>query len=209
LGDDSQQYDSQQYDSRPPALGGSPDETPLRSPAKTLQLVLRSPEHKPQRVAAAFVCVAATIVIFVFGRSPIAGTESIGQATGALSAGPQDAPLAKESAPILADPAAADKELKKLGEADALSDPLSEPQPALVGDELAPGLVVPPEPGSINNAKDDKTEAVGSPSTTAKATSANAPVSASPARAPQRPAKRRQPKPAKKRRRSSDFDFGI
>jgi serine/threonine protein kinase len=118
---------------------------------RTLRVVLTSPDHKPQRVAAALVCAAAALVIFAIGRSPIAGTAGIGQATESLSAepGPKPAPP-----PVLADPAPRSELAAASG-----SDSMSElPPPAASGgtrdpapleaDELAPGLVPPPREGN-------------------------------------------------------------
>lgn len=73
---------------------GEGDATPLRSTGRgqtwrgqttrTLRFVMSS-DHKPQRVAAVLVCAAAALVIFVVGRSPVSGTATIKQSTGALS----------------------------------------------------------------------------------------------------------------------------
>lgn len=131
------------------SLGG-PDETPdigrsswHGTTTRTIRFVLTSPNHKPQRVAAALVCAAVALVIFAVGRSPVAGTAGIGQATGSLSAerGPRDTTPAP-----LPDPASAPRETPRAES--AAESRLGAPAPSresspLEADELAPGLLVP------------------------------------------------------------------
>ncbi len=138
------------------ALGG-PDETPdigrsswHGTTTRTIRFVLTSPNHKPQRVAAALVCAAVALVIFAVGRSPVAGTAGIGQATGSLSAerGLRDPAAAPLSEPAAATPPKAPSSEDTVLEAGNPGSPsLREPSP-LEADELAPGLMVPRgEPG--------------------------------------------------------------
>ena len=122
---------------------------------RTLRFVLTSRDHKPQRIAAALVCAAAALVIFVVGRSPISGTASIGQTTESLSA---ERGQKAASGGFLADPARSELAIASGSERtggpnrpDVL--PPAEP-PTRPGVELAPGLVVPPAGSSSPPASD-------------------------------------------------------
>jgi hypothetical protein len=136
---------------RNPAYPQAPDELPdlgrtwQGTSTRTLRFVLTGRDNKPQRIAAALVCAAAALVIFVVGRSPISGTTNIGQATGSLSAEPGQKAAAGN---LLADPGRSELAVASGSEpAGAASRPdvvpPAEPTPR-AGVELAPGLVVPP-----------------------------------------------------------------
>jgi hypothetical protein len=181
----------------------SPSEVP-GSPVQTLKLVLTSPEHRPQRVAGMVVCSLAALVIFVVGRSPVTGTDSIGQTTGALSVEPSAAD--DEPDPLLADPAPSAAEANRRPPVD---DPLNEMVQALPGKELAPGLVVPPTEGEADAAKRDKAEAAAESAESESKTSppAPGPPAASPPRS--KPRRARRPTSRPKNYRNTEFDFGI
>jgi hypothetical protein len=202
---------------RPASASGTagPNDTPMpepsapvlaRSPTETLRFVLTSPDHKPQRVAGAVVCAAAAIVIFATLRSPVTGTESIGETTGSLSLEPAGGDAAERD-PLLAPPTVpGDKAADATGEPD--DDPLAEVQPKLAGQELAPGLVVPSAEGEANARKNDKAEGKSSNADGSTASGGpNAPALTTPSTPKSKP-RRRTAKPTRKRR-STDFDFGI
>ena len=157
---------------RNPAYPPAPDELPdlgrtwQGTSTRTLRFVLTGRDHKPQRIAAALVCAAAALVIFVVGRSPISGTANIGQTTGSLSAEPGQKAA---GGTLLADPARSELAVASGSEpagAPTRPDvvPPGEPPPR-AGVELAPGLVVPP-PGLSRG-----------PSDIERALAPNAPVS--------------------------------
>jgi serine/threonine protein kinase len=201
-----------------PSPGGT-DETPdigrsswHGTTTRTLRFVLTSPDHKPQRVAAALVCAAAALVIFAIGRSPIAGTAGIGQTTEALSSEPGQKPAQPA---VLADPAPR-SELATASGSDSMSELSAaatvgharEPA-ALEADELAPGLVAPArEGGSTTRPVSDTSTADaavpgGNP---AKSTRPAGPAPAkSSAKKPTPPTS--LPTPARKN--STELDFGI
>jgi hypothetical protein len=189
---------------------------------RTLRVVLTSPDHKPQRVAAILVCAIAALVIFAVGRSPIAGTAGIGQTTGALSAepNPKTAPSAQ---PMLADPG---PDLAKASGSDPGADVDAPgtldvengagsreliPPPE---DELAPGLVLPP---TGRAGADGRPSGARPPEGAAAAGSGKArpPVSPPPAAKP--PLKKAAPPPpppsslppTPARKNSTELDFGI
>jgi hypothetical protein len=123
----------------------------------TLRVVLTDPDHRPHLVAGLLVCSAAALVIFALGRSPVSGTGMLGQTTGSLS-GPSAAPAARPGAsppPAAAEEASGKSPLGAGTPAAAASTGVevveqaepAEPRrdgPALEGEEVAPGLVVPP-----------------------------------------------------------------
>jgi len=136
---------------RNPAYPQAPDELPdlgrtwQGTTTRTLRFVLTGRDHKPQRIAAALVCAAAALVIFVVGRSPISGTANIGQTTGSLSAEPGQKAAGGS---LLADPGRSELAVASGSEPAGAATrpdvvPPSEPSPR-AGVELAPGLVVPP-----------------------------------------------------------------
>jgi hypothetical protein len=181
---------------------------------RTIRFVLTSPDHKPQRIAALLVCAAAALVIFAVGRSPIAGTAGIGQATGALSADPNGKPAPS----VLAPPADARDELEKASGQDPRAEPeapagldvasgsADAPEPGSpAGDELAPGLVVPPaEPPGTGGTSASSPPSEGA----AKPRPAPAPQ---PAKAPIKKASPPPPSlpPTPARPTSTELDFGI
>lgn len=194
-----------------------------RSP-RTLRFVLTSPDHKPQRIAAVVVCAAAALVIFIVGRSPIAGTAAIGQTTGSLSAerspaepaapsrGPGDEDAADDAEGTSAPPSASVAELST-GEG-----PLPADAP-LAGKELAPGLVMPPpskgpsSPREIGSRSRPRSSESHPPSPAAPATRQGSGAngekeSASGLRSspPKAPPPRSAPLP---RKPSGEIDFGI
>jgi hypothetical protein len=180
-----------------------------------LRVVLTSRDHKPQRVAAAVVCAAAALVIFAVGRSPIAGTAGIGQATGSLTAEPAQQP---QNAPILADPGTR-SELAQASGSDAMNDLSAPPangrahEPApLEADELAPGLIAPPRDttGPTRPASDTSPADAAVPNAAAgKSTRAVAPPAATKTsvKKPPPPPPASLPTPA--RNPSTELDFGI
>jgi serine/threonine protein kinase len=182
---------------------------------RTLRFMMAIPDHKPQWVAAALVCAAAALVIFVLGRSPVAGTAGIGQTTEALSAEPGQQP-ATATAPVLADPSAP-SELATVSGSGSSADvhrPSGGPsarEPAPLEDgELAPGLVVPAsEPGGQTRpASEVSTVDAAVPSAAAGNKSprpAAPPASKPPVKKPTTPASLPTPAP----RKSSELDFGI
>jgi serine/threonine protein kinase len=205
--------------------------------SRTLRFALTGPDNRPQRVAAAVVCLAAGLVIFAIGRSPVSGTSSIGQATESLSAerssqpaysggdpqtGAAPAPSGHLPAPAEATlpselAAASGSDARDEGEG---SDVVPPPEPpSLPGEELAPGLVVPPlaEPGkhATGTGQDAAAPSSGAP----KASAAPSPPGAAPgAPAAAPPPSRATPKkptapaalpPPPARKPSGELDFGI
>jgi eukaryotic-like serine/threonine-protein kinase len=178
--------------------------------SRTLRFVLTSPDHKPQRVAAALVCAAAALVIFVLGRSPVPGTARIGQATESLNADPVQKAA---SGSLIADPVVS-TELAAATGSDPSGDvvPPREPAP-LAPHELAPGLIdVPGDPGHPASAGTGADAAV--PSSTV--TKGPHPAGVSPAGPPpaaKPPTNKKSPSPASlpvpQRKTSHDLDFGI
>jgi hypothetical protein len=182
---------------------------------RTIRFVLTSPNHKPQRVAAALVCAAAALVIFAIGRSPIAGTAGIDQATESLSADRASKPVRPVG---LADPPArselavasgSDRISNAMGElpAPSSSAPARPREPApLEPDELAPGLVDPAHEsaGPTPSVSDSSSPDAAAPNATAnKSPRPRAPVKSSVKKPP--PAS--LPTPARKN--STELDFGI
>jgi hypothetical protein len=201
--------------------------------SRTLRFVFTGSDHKPQRIAAAVVCVAAGLVIFAVGRSPVAGTGAIGPATGALAvegtapessgsdpsltADPVDAPL---------QPSVAEKTSESLEEltrtsADPMHDPRM-PDTRLAPDELAPGLVLPrSEPAASTErsglATPPSKPSVSSSSAATSPADAAAPGAGGSAQPPQSNARagsnktppRKPPAAPAPQRRPGDFDFGI
>jgi hypothetical protein len=197
--------------------------------SRTLRFVFTGPDHKPQRIAAAVVCIAAGLVIFAVGRSPVAGTGAIGPAAGAL-ASEGAAPAPSGSDPLLADPAtahsrpaAAAKTSESLEELTRTTDARAKGS-RLAPDELAPGLVLPrPEPVS-STARSGLMTPPGKPSVSSHtaaplvtAPDAAAPGTGGSAQPPQSNARAESSKtPPRKpipvpapQRRPGDFDFGI
>src|SRR6185503_16149396 len=88
-----------------PELGGHgvPFQNWQERTQNTLRIVLTDPDHRPHLVAGLVVCAAAALVIFISGRSPVAGTGVLGQATRSLSTEPKTG----KSPPVVADPAPA------------------------------------------------------------------------------------------------------
>lgn len=184
---------------------------------RTLRFVLTSPDHKPQRIAAALVCAAAALVIFAIGRSPVSGTARIGlgQSTEALST--ERGPAPRKPAEVLADPATdlaaasgsdAEGELPVKGPEATKTDEADERderQPSPPG-ELAPGLIAPGAAGAVQAGR-------GS----APAADAAAPGPAEPEAAPPHvpPPPRRAttpaplPPPPPPPKAPGDLDFGI
>lgn len=120
---------------------------------QTLRVVLTDPGHRPHLVAGLLVCAAAALVIFAVGRSPVAGTSVLGQTTGALTVEPVGAPPARapEPAPSTAtnnpSPAGVNRDTPATEPIEVLEPPASSELvggTALPGEEVAPGLVVPP-----------------------------------------------------------------
>lgn len=145
---------------RSPSYPQAPDELPdlgrtwQGTSTRTLRFALTGRDQRPQRIAAALVCAAAALVIFVLGRSPIAGTGNIGQTTGSLSAEPGQKAAGGS---LLADPARSELAVASGSEPAGASTrpdivPPAEPPPR-PGLELAPGLVVPP-PGLARGPSD-------------------------------------------------------
>jgi eukaryotic-like serine/threonine-protein kinase len=137
--------------------------------SNTLRVVLTDPDHRPHLVAGLLVCAAAALVIFAFGRSPVAGTGALVERTRALntaeggSARPAPPPGSTARAPErpaprdraaalggAASPEAAKPEAidPKQEEARNAATPDDAKGSNLPGRELAPGLVVPPAPAS-------------------------------------------------------------
>jgi hypothetical protein len=206
------------------ASGATPtgaDETPADigrsswhgTTTRTIRFVLTSPDHKPQRVAAALVCAAAALVIFAIGRSPIAGTAGIGQATEALSAEPGQKAAVKPA--VLADPgrselAAASGSDSSMSELPAPPGTSRSREPVpLEADELAPGLVVPAREGAgtTRPASDTSPPDAAVPgASTGKSARPAAPAPAKTSvKKPTPPAS--LPTPARKN--STELDFGI
>ncbi|HWO11392.1 MAG TPA: protein kinase [Polyangiaceae bacterium] len=227
---------------RSPAYTPAPDEpldlgrTWQGTTTRTLRFVLTSRDHKPQRIAAALVCAAAALVIFVAGRSPVSGTANIGQATGSLSAEPAQRSV---SGGLLADPARSELAVASGSEPGGEASrpdvvPPAEP-PARPGVELAPGLVLPPPgvaargPGDVERAATPGSGSASAATTgsgragegapgdaAAPGSAAPAPSSGAPAPTPPRakPAPRKPPgptpvSPSPPGKPSGDLDFGI
>jgi serine/threonine protein kinase len=189
---------------------------------RTLRVVLTSPDHKPQRVAAAVVCAAAALVIFAIGRSPVAGTAGIGQATGSLSAEPGTKPV---QPPILAEPeprpelaaASGSDSMSDSPEASASSGRSRDPAP-LEADELAPGLVAAPRDsqGTTRPASDTSAADAAVPGSSAGRATRPAvppPSKPSPKKSPPPASAASPPSPASlptpPRKNSTELDFGI
>jgi hypothetical protein len=188
---------------------------------RTLRVVLTSPDHKPQRVAAILVCAIAALVIFAVGRSPIAGTAGIGQTTGALSAEPTPKP-APSAQPMLADPSpdlakasGSDRgaDLDAPGTLDVESGAAGSRELSPPPDELAPGLVLPP---TGRAGADGSPSGARPPEGAAAAGSAKARPAVSPPPAAKPPVKKVAPPPpppslppTPARKNSTELDFGI
>jgi eukaryotic-like serine/threonine-protein kinase len=203
--------------------------------SRTLRFVFTGSDHKPQRIAAAVVCVAAGLVIFAVGRSPVAGTGAIGPATGALAV-EGAAPEASGSEPALtadpvephAQPSVAAKASESLEELTRTSDaPMHESRThdaRLAPDELAPGLVLPRSEPAPSSERSGLATPPSKPSASSSAVTplpaapdAAAPGAAGSAQPPQSnaragsnktPPRKPIPTPAPQRR-PGDFDFGI
>jgi len=214
-----------------PAL--APDSWQQRT-THTLRLVLSDPDHRPHLIAGLVVCAAAAVVIFFAGRSPVAGTGPLGQATSSLSAESQApgrrAPLGEVAPPVVSPSSgqAAVSEIDQPTTDRAAGDPLDEvaervdPESPLRGEELAPGLVVPPRgalpPGAqAPGAPARDTERSGAatspgpnaPAREATSAEASAVPPGSDARAPTlKPSGKKPGEPAPPHR-GGDFDFGI
>ncbi|MEO8181298.1 MAG: protein kinase [Deltaproteobacteria bacterium] len=210
---------------------------------QTLRVVLTDPDHRPHLVAGLVVCLAAALVIFVAGRSPVAGTSVLGQTTVSLTVEPTAAPPARapEPRPRTASsdtsPTAPNHDTPAPRPSEVLQpEPSTElaTGPTQVGEELAPGLILPPRPplsgaGAAAGVRPDKPKAVvPSPSplpptrteplrpaagadrgTTPPAAEGrpSAPASPVPQRAP--PKKSGSEPNAPARPGNGDFDFGI
>lgn len=189
---------------------------------RTLRFVFKSPDHKPQRVAALLVCAAAALVIFAVGRSPVGGTSGIGQATGALEPKGEPASAAAQPEPP-GDALAKASGVDSSSEGDAPPTQVDdtresgvEREPAtLAGDELAPGLVLPPPPnaGTTRPAADISPgageQAAPRPRAAPKPPAAVAPAAKPPVKKapPPPPPPTSLPPPARKN--STELDFGI
>jgi eukaryotic-like serine/threonine-protein kinase len=202
---------------------------------RTLRFVLTSRDHKPQRIAAALVCAAAALVIFVVGRSPISGTANIGQTTESLSAEPGQKAAGGS---LMADPSRSELAVASGSEPSGTSSrpdvvAPAEPPPR-AGVEIAPGLLSPPGlsrgPSDIERAlapSGGGSAAAGAappspapPNARASTTIGDAavPSSTSPPLTPPRakPAPRKAPSPpqpppapAPQRKPNGELDFGI
>jgi hypothetical protein len=113
----------------------------------TLRVVLSDPDHRPHLIAGIVVCAAAALVIFAAGRSPVAGTGALGQATRSL-----EPPAPGIPAPA---PAGTPDRLQRPSPDSTLAQPSAnaaapapeEAKPSrLQGQEVAPGLVIPRTP---------------------------------------------------------------
>ncbi|HEU4578152.1 MAG TPA: protein kinase [Polyangiaceae bacterium] len=105
----------------------------------TLRIVLTNPNHRPHLIAGIVVCAAAALVIFAAGRSPVAGTGVLGQATRSLE--PPAPPAAAESPQRTGSRELPPSAATPAPRVDAVApDPAP---PGLQGEELAPGLVIP------------------------------------------------------------------
>jgi hypothetical protein len=114
----------------------------------TLRVVLTDRDHRPHLIAGLVVCAAAAVVIFAAGRSPVAGTGVLGQATRSLEPPVQNVP-ATPATPSMAEPQrrASPEAAAPPSSANAPEAASEAPQsPRLQGEELAPGLVIPPPP---------------------------------------------------------------
>jgi len=119
----------------------------------TLRIVLTDPDHRPHLVAGLVVCAAAAVVIFMVGRSPVAGSGALDQATRSLAAEPAAAPPIA-APPRLAEPSVPIPELKAQESLQGDAIEVLPPElgaelakgSALPGEEVAPGLVLPPRP---------------------------------------------------------------
>jgi eukaryotic-like serine/threonine-protein kinase len=191
------------------------------STTRTLRFVLTSPDHKPQRVAAALVCAAAALVIFMVGRSPVAGTGAIGAAPGLTAvATDKNRPVLADPNVTATDPSAASNPADPLGELARAAEPSPEGAPPAAGQELAPGLVVPASPGvdaDVEAAESSERRRVptgNSPGSAGAGDPANpgaAHPSPHPASAPKAPVPQKKALPAAnpQHRAAGDFDFGI
>jgi hypothetical protein len=121
----------------------------------TLRIVLTDRDHRPHLIAGIVVCAAAALVIFAAGRSPVAGTDVLGQATRSLTAEPASSPGVAIPNSGTADPRlrpAASKDAMPASPQGTAAAALPEqaalpevpPASPLQGEELAPGLVSPP-----------------------------------------------------------------
>ena len=237
-----------------PLLGHAPGQGTWRgTTSRTLRVALTSPDRRPQRVAAVLVCALAALVIFVLGRSPVAGTGKIGQATGALAPESVQSPsgLPQRADGEASGSTASNSSASKLDDSRALDnagsdnagsdnadmgtasaqlaqpgDPGGEASP-LPGEELAPGLVVPPSPARVPTraapaARKAPPARTNSPTRTSPAAPSGASQGASEraklGRAASRPgtspssttqSKKPAPVPAPQRKSGGDFDFGI
>jgi hypothetical protein len=119
---------------------------------QTLRIVLTDPDHRPHLVAGLVVCAAAALVIFLVGRSPVAGT-SLGQTTGALKTETAVAPPVRAPEPLprpttpepssaTADPDPPSTEVVEVLQPESRTEFVK--GPGLSGEELAPGLILPP-----------------------------------------------------------------
>jgi hypothetical protein len=210
---------------------------------QTLRVVLTDPDHRPHLVAGLVVCLAAALVIFVAGRSPVAGTSVLGQTTVSLTVEPGSAPPAREpeSHPQAGSSDPSPRAAKDDTPAPEPNEVLqTEPSSELAtggaapaGEELAPGLILPPRAplggtGATAGARPDKPKAVApsasplpptrtEPVRPAAAADRGTPLAAegrSPAPAspvpPRAPAKKPGAEPnAPARPGNGDFDFGI
>ncbi|HTV19449.1 MAG TPA: hypothetical protein VMG12_12275, partial [Polyangiaceae bacterium] len=181
---------------------------------RTLRFVLTSPDHKPQRVAAALVCAAAALVIFAVGRSPIAGTAGIGQATESLSADPVAKPASAAAAPSLPSRGPSSTELAKTSGEDptpGLADPTDvKRQRELDDGELAPGLVDPQRTEGNTRPASDTSSSDSTAGSAAKARPTVVPPAAP--KPPPRKAPAPPPAPSSSetvRKNSTELDFGI
>lgn len=195
-----------------PELTPAPPRSWQGSSPRTLRFVLTSRDHKPQRIAAIVVCAAAALVIFVAGRSPIAGTAAIGQATEALSAERPAEPAAQRRDPA-SDPA--EDSSAGPGPSGSKLSPGNDPrssESALPGEELAPGLVIPPGADRSVKPREPSTARPRSNDPRPKAPAPPAPRDGaggskeSSAGAPKVPPRRSEPLP---RKPSGEIDFGI
>jgi eukaryotic-like serine/threonine-protein kinase len=217
-------------------VGAGATQNTWRGPTtRTLRFVLTSRDHKPQRIAALLVCVVAAIVIFVVGRSPVAGTAAIDQSTRALSAASAKS-TNTAAAPTEEGAVASAKDVATAqGPTSDTADPAiaGEPpvtEPAITGKELAPGLVVPADEAAQGTDSARGTTAPASQLGTERAAPRPAPKVTEPARTPVNGSGARGPAPSNPNVRprpelnspvkrpaaappptskGGDFDFGI
>jgi serine/threonine-protein kinase len=213
----------------------------------TLRIVLTDPDHRPHLIAGIVVCAAAALVIFAAGRSPVAGTGELGQATRSLEPPAPASPAAPASPTAPATPSPGTTEpLQRAATLDSAASaapggnaaapaPEAAQLPRLRGEELAPGLVIPPRTPAETEAR-PRTESRPKPSPSLPPSAAPASPALRPASGPvgeARPAPPGQPatsgaelhpsvapraapkKPggtepgAPARPANGDFDFGI